>query len=103
MLFSTEFRLNKDVVYHKRSIYTFLDLLGDLGGLSDALISIMSCIVTLYFNFIGEPIKEYLLNALFLKSTTRDFESKRKANLSNGEKLKSLKQRGPFELPKVLC
>ena len=96
MLFSTEFRLSKDVVYHKRSIYTFLDLLGDLGGLSDALISIMSFIVTLYFNFVGEPIKEYLLNAMFLKSKTLDFKTKRKENVSNEEKLQSLKQRGPF-------
>ena len=65
-LFSFAFKLNKDVIHHKRSVYTFLDLLGDLGGLMDALVGIMSCIVALYLNIIGCPMREYLLRALFL-------------------------------------
>ena len=56
LLFSVEFRLNREVIHHKRSVYTFLDLLGDLGGLFDALIGIMSYIVALYYNIFGEPI-----------------------------------------------
>ena len=71
-LFSFEFKLNKDVIHHKRSVYTFLDLLGDLGGLMDALVGIMSCIVALYLNIIGCPMQEYLLKTLFLKNETND-------------------------------
>ena len=34
---SVGFSLNKSVVSHSRAIYNFLDFLGDIGGLSDAL------------------------------------------------------------------
>ena len=37
MLFAVEFALNKDVQHYSRSIYTFLDVLGDIGGLLDSL------------------------------------------------------------------
>ena len=40
MLFAVEIRLDKNVKHFKRSIYTFLDLLGDFGGLNDALSAI---------------------------------------------------------------
>ena len=39
-LFSMIISMSPDIVYHKRSIYTFLDMLGDIGGLSDALFPI---------------------------------------------------------------
>ena len=68
LLFSVEIRLSRDVIHHNRSIYTSLDLLGDVGGLFDALKSIMYFIVALYFNVFGNPVQEYLLNALFLKN-----------------------------------
>ena len=47
--FSVDFRLHKDVIHHERSIYTFFDLLGDVGGLFDALKGISSFLVALYF------------------------------------------------------
>ena len=66
LLFSLSFSLNSDVMHHNRSIYTFLDLLGDSGGLFDALKGTSSFIVTLYFSIFGNPMNEYILNALFL-------------------------------------
>ena len=60
------FGLSSDVMHHNRSIYTFLDLLGDSGGLFDALKGISSLIVTFYFSIFGNPMTEYILKALFL-------------------------------------
>ena len=44
------------MIHHKRSVYTFLEFLGDLGGLFGVLVGIMSYIVAIYFNIFGEPI-----------------------------------------------
>ena len=52
------FGLSSDVMHHNRSIYTFLDLLGDSGGLFDALKGISSLIVTFYFSIFGNPMTE---------------------------------------------
>lgn len=68
LMFGLEFILERDLIYHKRSIYTSLDLLGDVGGLFDALKTIMSLLVSLYFSIFGDPSQSYLLRALFLKS-----------------------------------
>ena len=63
--------LNRDVVYHTRSIYSFFDLLGDVGGLFDALKGIASIIVSLSFSLFGNPIHEYLLRAIFKQEKQR--------------------------------
>ena len=68
MLFSIELILEKDVIHHDRSVYTLLDLLGDVGGLFDALKGISSIIVGLYFNIFGNPMHEYLLKAIFMRN-----------------------------------
>ena len=60
-LISIAIYLNRDVVYHNRSIYTSLDLLGDIGGLFDALKGIFSVVVTFYFYLFGDPLYSYLL------------------------------------------
>ena len=65
LLVSVEFKLDRDVSHHNRSIYTSLDLLGDVGGLFDALKAIMSVVVTIYFNLFGNPLNEFLLKAVF--------------------------------------
>ena len=36
-VFEVDFRMDTDVTYYNRQIYTVLDLLGDIGGLFDAL------------------------------------------------------------------
>ena len=68
LLFSLEFKLSKHVQHHNRSVYTLFDLLGDVGGLFDALKGIMSTTVALYFFLFGNPMHEYLLKALFLNN-----------------------------------
>ena len=72
MLFAVEIFLDKDVKHFKRSIYTFLDLLGDVGGLNDALSAIASVIIALNFSFFGNPIHEHILNALFIQNQNSD-------------------------------
>ena len=66
------FSLSRDVVHHNRSIYTFLDLLGDVGGLFDALKGIFYAVITFYFYLIGDPLHSYLLNAIFLSNPKKD-------------------------------
>ena len=68
LLFSIQFKLEKDVLHHNRSIYTFLDLLGDVGGLFDALKGISYITVVIYFQVFGNPMHEYLLRTTFLKN-----------------------------------
>ena len=42
--------------HHDRAVYTSLDLLGDVGGLFDALKGIASLFVSLYFYIVGDPM-----------------------------------------------
>ena len=82
------------MIEHRRSIYTFLDFLGDLGGLFGVLVGIMSYIVAIYFKIFGEPIQEYLLKSLFTKNEnvgSADITSKRIRNMSNKDKIYLLK------------
>ena len=69
ILFSVEYLLERDVLIHNRSIYTALDLLGDVGGLFDALKGISTLVVAFYFQIFGSPIDEYLLKSMFLRNT----------------------------------
>ena len=54
-----------DVKHHTRSIYTGLDLLGDIGGLFDALKGISSFILAIYFSVFGDPIHKFLMESIF--------------------------------------
>ena len=73
-----------------------LDLLGDVGGLFDALRASGSVIVAAYFWIKGNPLEKYLLETTFkdrTKSTKR---------VSDLKKLEDLKLRKPFKLSKKL-
>ena len=76
MLVSVEFLLDRDVSHHNRAIYTSFDLLGDVGGLFDALKGIMSFVVTIYFQIFGNPLDEYLLKAVFRKNPKKEILKK---------------------------
>ena len=67
LLFAATIKLASGVKHHKRSVYTAFDLLGDVGGLFDALKAIMSYFVALNFVILGNPINDYLLKAIFLQ------------------------------------
>ena len=69
MLYSIFFGLDKEVKYHDRSVYTFLDLLGDVGGLFDALKGIFSILITFYFYIFGDPLHSFLLKSLFFRNS----------------------------------
>ena len=56
ILFSVEFRLHTDVLHHNRSIYSFFDVLGDLGGLFDALTRLSSYVVLIFIKIFGDPM-----------------------------------------------
>ena len=57
------YELDRDLRIIRRNVYTFLDLLGEIGGLSGALISLFSAFVIIfrYRAFIG-----YMSNETFL-------------------------------------
>ena len=46
-ILTVDFKLNRDIKEHKRTIYGPLDLLGDVGGLADALITIGAGLVAI--------------------------------------------------------
>ena len=71
MIFSAAFTLHSDVLHHNRSIYNSLDLLGDVGGLFDALKGIGSFLIAIYFRVFGNPIHSYLLRKLFIQNPKR--------------------------------
>ena len=64
--------LNEKVVY-KRSIYTFLDLLGDVGGLLDGLRIFGGMAASLYTCIFGNPLIAFIVNAVYKvdKKTSR--------------------------------
>ena len=60
-----ETSVSKDVEIHKRSIYTILDLLGDVGGLLDAIAAILQILLSVYFVLRGNPIEQFLMGLVF--------------------------------------
>ena len=90
-------------MHHNRSIYSFLDLLGDVGGLFDALKGIASFIITIYFGLFGDPINSYLLRKLFLQNPKEENDKEPLNRNSIKEKMQFLDRRKPFALPKILC
>ena len=58
------FGLDQDVKVYKRSIYTILDFLGDLGGLLDALKAVVGILVTIFFKMRGDPVNKFLIKSV---------------------------------------
>ena len=57
--------LSQDTEEIRRQIYTVLDLLGDVGGLFDALKAIISVVLSINFMLRGNPVEEFLLGLVF--------------------------------------
>ena len=64
-IFTMTFMMSKDVVVHSRQIYNFLDLLGDIGGLSDALMIIGKLIVVSSTVISGNALDQFLVRNIF--------------------------------------
>ena len=58
-------QISPDKYMYKRSIYTFFDWLGDVGGLLDALRLIGVVLMAFYTLIMGNPLSGYLVNSLF--------------------------------------
>ena len=86
------FRLSPDVDIKKRSTYTILDLLGDVGGLFDALRACGAIVVSVYFLIRGNPLEKFLLESLF--TTGSDINR----SATHLKKMQNLKQRKAFKL-----
>jgi len=55
--------VNPDLVIHKRSIYNVLDLLGDVGGLQEALKTIGALIILLFGQ--NGVLQSYLISRIY--------------------------------------
>ena len=64
-----EFETSPDDINHNRSVYTSLDLLGDVGGLLDMCILIAKIIWSIIFTISGSEINRYLLTHLFFRDS----------------------------------
>ena len=77
-----EFETSSDEIIHSRSVYTFLDFLGDIGGLLDMLIQLASFLWTVAFAVSGSELTRFLISALFVRdklvNSTPQYESETK-------------------------
>ena len=71
-LLTVQILLERDVVHYKRSIYSTLDFLGDLGGLYDALLVLGYVMIFLFKIIVGNEQEDYLLKVLFTRKYKRD-------------------------------
>ena len=70
-LFTLSIGMSSDIVVHHREIYNSLDLLGDIGGLMDALIIIGSLIIVCFTTIIGNQLDVFLVEKLFQRPGKR--------------------------------
>ena len=57
--------IDENEKHHTRTIYSLLDFLGDIGGLSDALSKIGSIVFAIAQLFTGSGLRQYLLKNIF--------------------------------------
>ena len=70
-IMSIQFYYSLDFVEHHRQIYSPLDFLGDVGGLTDALFPIGALVVSLFQLIFGNPLSKYMIQAIFEKDNSR--------------------------------
>ena len=78
-------------------------MLGDVGGLFDALKGICSVVITICFFIFGDPLDSYLLRAIFLKNPGTIENKTIIPKSSNEFKLNYLRLRTPLRLPRIFC
>ena len=64
--------LSPDRMVHKRAIYSFLDWLGDVGGLLEGLRLVGQIGIAFVTLFISNPLSAFLVNALFKSGSVVD-------------------------------
>ena len=88
--------MSKDVELYKRQIYTILDLLGDVGGLLDALKAFGSLLITLWFWLTGDPVSQFLIESIFKKEGKT--KRKEEQGINDLHYFRALAHRKPFKL-----
>ena len=87
-------------MHYKRSIFTLLDYLGDLGGLYDALNVVGLILVGIYKVVIGCELENYLLKMLFTRKQKRQALE---ADNTEDEVLSSIKNQKHFSKESRNC
>ena len=101
ILFAVEVRLDKDVQHYNRSIYTFTDVLGDIGGLLDALKAISSWFMAIFFSSFGNPMHKHLLKNMFLRNPKQKKDESPIPPMNDEQRYKLLYNRTNIKLSKV--
>ena len=83
---------------YTRSIYTILDLLGDVGGLFDGLFRIGSILIYIYGLIFGDPLRSNLLKNIFKKGKLLSTE-----NFSRQTSIVNIKEREPIIMRANIC
>ena len=65
-------QLGSETTEHSRSIYTALDMLGDVGGLLDGLRLVGSGVIFLFHLMNGDPLQAFLMRSFFKKATREE-------------------------------
>ena len=69
--FGLLFITSADTETFKRSTYTILELLGDVGGLFGSLVAFGGLILSLIFSLVGDPVIKFLIESTY-KTSTRE-------------------------------
>ena len=91
-------KLASETAHHSRSIYSGLDMLGDVGGLLDGLKLLGSGVIFLFNLIRGDPLQAFLMRSIFRKGTR---EESKEVDLSQG--MLQIAWRRPFESKTCLC
>ena len=99
-LLMLEIFLMNDVTHYKRSRFTLLDTLGDLGGLYDALNVVGLILVGVYKVVIGCELENYLLKMLFTRKLKKRIVD---ADCTEDEVMSSIKNQKRFSKESRNC
>ena len=92
IVYNLYFVMSSDIIYEERSIYTFWDLLGDVGGLFGSLTFLSSIYISLVEFIIGSRLNQFLTGQLY---TIERKKAKQPSNLDLSEILQSIRKRKP--------
>ena len=96
------FHMSLDVVEHQRTIYGTLDLLADIGGLSDILYIIGGNLVAVMLFLSGSGLNRFLISSIF--KLNGDTSNKRTSNsLRNALDVIESRTQFPVKICKFFC
>ena len=92
------FLLSPDIQHYERSIYTYLDFLGDLGGLNDALSKIAQIILFIVSLLTKSGPHEYILKELFKRGKPFRTKTFNEHETTIRENLAKIRSRKPLKI-----